>query len=132
MDERLRQERHKTAGWARIERRALFRRAADVESLTRHAPPAADRDRKVAHGQQRETQMQDGNHRQSPILGLVALDGEGKSVEELDDECREAFLEVAERQLDALAGSRSRWRAFAALIAEECAPHETASRVRAV
>lgn len=131
MDERLRQERHKTAGWARIERRALFRRAADVESLTRHEAGRLT-DGKVAHGQQRETQMQDGNHRQSPILGLVALDGEGKSVEELDDECREAFLEVAERQLDALAGSRSRWRAFAALIAEECAPHETASRVRAV
>jgi hypothetical protein len=57
----------------RIDVREVRHRHA-VKSLPRHAPPAADRDRKVAHGQQREIHMQDGSHQQSPILSAVVGD----------------------------------------------------------
>lgn len=59
-------------------------------------------------------------HRQDPMLFLVSIAGEGKSVRELDEECRAALLAVAEEHLAALAGSRSRWLPFLAVIAAEC------------
>lgn len=62
--------------------------------------------------------MQDRSH-QPPILGLVPVEGEGKSVDELDEECRAELLAVARRHLGALAGSTSLWLPFLAVIAAE-------------
>src|ERR1044072_2189486 len=76
-----------------------------VNSGTRREPPAADRDAVIAHGQRRERRMQDRRHRQAPILGLVALDGEGRSTDELAEKVLAYVLRAAEAGLTSLAGS---------------------------
>ena len=72
------------------------------------------------------------SHRQQPMLFLVPVEGEGKSVQELDEECRRDLLAVAERHLKALSGSSSRWLPFLSVIASECAADERAGLVRVV
>lgn len=52
------------------------------------------------------------DHRQDPILFLVPIQGEGKSVEELETEAVEELRELAERQLSRLPASSSWHRAF--------------------
>lgn len=51
--------------------------------------------------------MQDASHRQDPILSLVPIRGEGKSVEELEREALVAILRDAEEGLTSLSGSGS-------------------------
>lgn len=72
-------------------------------------------------------------HRQQPLVSLVPVPGEGRSVSDLDEECRAALLAVAERQSAALAGSTSQWLPFLGVILEECAePVETGASIRVV
>lgn len=66
------------------------------------------------------------------MLFLVPLKGEGKSVAELDEECRVALLGLAESQLQTLAGSKSRWLPFLAVIADEASDDARAAQVRVV
>jgi hypothetical protein len=49
--------------------------------------------------------MQHGHQR--PLVGLVAVDGEGQSVEELEREGLEGVLRTAEAALTSLSGSGS-------------------------
>jgi hypothetical protein len=65
--------------------------------------------------------MQDRSHRQDPMLFLVPVEGEGKSVDELSEECRADLHDVAEKHLAALSGSRSHWLPFLRVIAAEAA-----------
>ena len=58
--------------------------------------------------------------RQQPMLFLVPIEGEGKSVEDLEGEAASDLLEVARRHLASLAGSTSRWLPFLDVIVEEC------------
>lgn len=74
--------------------------------------------------------MQD--HTQHPMLFLVPVEGEGKTVEDLEVECRADLLATAQHHLRALSGSTSRWLPFLNVIAEECAPAATGASVRAV
>lgn len=76
--------------------------------------------------------MQDRSHRQSPLLTLIPLEGEGRSVEELELACTDDLREVVERHLAALAGSSSRWLPFLALLAEECGAAVTGVSIRAL
>lgn len=72
------------------------------------------------------------DHRQHPMLFLVPIEGEAKPLAELDEECRADLLEVAERHLEILSGSKSLWLRFLAVIADECSDSaEMAAPVRA-
>lgn len=48
-----------------------------------------------------------GNHRQDPLLRLVALEGGAKAVDELETEALAAVLRAAEEGLTSLSGSGS-------------------------
>lgn len=60
--------------------------------------------------------MQDRSHRQQPILGLVPLPGEGRSVAELEREALDELREVAEKHLSLLSGSDSPWLRYLASV----------------
>lgn len=66
-------------------------------------------------------------HHQSPLLSLVAHDGESKTIEELDEDCRRDLLDLAERHQNVLAGSRSHWLPFLGVIVQETEPAERAA-----
>lgn len=110
--------------WSRLDD---FRRGPVVESVARHAPPAADRDVADAHGQSREMCMQDRSHRQDPLVGLVALPGEAMSPDELEREFRDELLKVVDEYVPALRAARSCWTSFANVIEQECAEPDAAA-----
>ena len=83
-----------------------FRRQRVTSSDARRFPPPAETDVADAHGQRREKSMQD-RHRQDPMLFLVPVAGEGRSVEDLGEEAVAAVLRAAEEGLSALSGSDS-------------------------
>jgi hypothetical protein len=63
---------------------------------------------------------------------LVLREGYGQSVEQLNEECRAELLEVAQRHMAALAGSRSLWLPFLAVIVAECSDDVTAALMQVV
>lgn len=68
------------------------------------------------HGQRRESRMQDGSHRQDPMLFLVPIEGDGQSVEDLEREALEELRAVAEKHLSRLHGSGSPWARYLASV----------------
>lgn len=78
------------------------RRLLPVKSLARHEAGRLT-DGSSAHGQPLGEMM----HRQDPLLRLVAVEGDAKSVPDLEQEAVEAVLRVAEKGLTSLSGSGS-------------------------
>lgn len=67
-----------------------------------------------------------GEAMQHPILRLVG-DGDAEPIHDLNEEVRRDLLELAERHLRTLAGSKSRWLPFLSVIASEAeSPDERA------
>lgn len=58
-------------------------------------------------------------HRQSPLVGLAVLDGEGLSGADVDQEFREKLGALAAEYLPLLRAARSPWLSFALVIASE-------------
>lgn len=67
---------------------------------------AADPERVIAHGQRSRGKWMDA-HRQGPLLRLVSLEGEGRSVGDLEEEALSTVLRAAEEGLSSLSGSGS-------------------------
>lgn len=60
--------------------------------------------------------MQYEGHRQQPMLFLVPVEGEGKSVEDLEVEALTELAALAEKHLSRLSGSGSPWLRYLASV----------------
>lgn len=96
------------AVWPQEEREwEVLRRRLAVKSSARRVPPPADLDTESSTRADVQEQSMQGSHRQGPLLKLVAVEGDARSVEDLEREALAAVLRAAEEGLTSLSGSGS-------------------------